>query len=194
MAKTQSKTGLIVTIVILAVVILGVSAFAIVGKKDTSPPVTNETSTTPATNTAKDDTKDTDPPNVTGGPETTKPAVDPNMLASVDVEPLGIVVYYAKGTPGFDFAIKKTANRTQYVEFTSTDLVGTKCTDDMGLFASIIKNPTSEEDQTTISETVKVGSDSYGLSLASASCTTNSELLTKYQAGFKEGFSSLKAL
>ena len=200
MAKKQRKTGLIVTIVILAITVLGVSAFALVRGNSSPSKVTNETSTS-ALDTTNDEPKDADPTDMPTGSEPTKPAVDPTKptvdpatLTSVAIEPLGITVFYSKGTPGFDFAIKKTASKTEYVEFTSTDLIGTKCTDDTGIFASIIKNPSSEEDKTTISETVKVGSDSYGLSLASASCTTNSELLTKYQSGFKAGFSSLKTL
>jgi hypothetical protein len=122
------------------------------------------------------------------------PTVDPATLSFVDIEPLGIAIAYTKGTPGFEFTIKRTANQTQYIEFTSSDLVGTKCTDDDGLIVSIIKNPSSNEDRTTIDQTVAVGDDTYGISLASSGCTKNAELLDQYQKAFIEGFPSLKPI
>ena len=119
--------------------------------------------------------------------------VDPETLNSVAIEPLGVTVFYTKGTPGFDFTVLKAAANTQFVQFTSPDLIGTKCTDDEGVFASIIKDATDSEAQ-TISETVKLGSSTFGLVLATAGCTGNVELLQSYQDGFKAGFSSLTAL
>lgn len=193
MARIQSKRGLIVTIIIVVIVLL-VAGAAVLTRKS------NQASITPATDTSKnaaptkDTTTETD---VTDAPssttQTTTPAVDPATLTSIDVAPLGVTVFYSKGTPGFEFTVLKTADQTQYAQFTSSDLVGTKCTDDQGAFASIIKNPSANEAQTT-SQTVKVGNDTYGLSLASAGCTGNPDLLTQYQTGFKNGFASLKAL
>lgn len=193
MARLRSKTGLFVTIVILGIVLVIVGAIVLTKKpQDTSTTTTTDTSKT--TSPAKDTTTETDAANESSTPtQTPVTTVDPETLTSIDIEPLGITVFYSKGTPGFEFSVLKTADQTQYVEFTSSDLVGTKCTDDQGAFASIIKNPSSNEAQTT-SQTVKVGNDTYGLSLASAGCTSNADLLNQYQEGFKNGFSSLKAL
>lgn len=193
MARIQRKTGLIVAIVVLAVVLLVVAA-VVLTKKTAPSTTTNTTDTSKEVAPPKDTTTETDATET--APTTTKtdsPAVDPESLTSVAIEPLGITVFYSKGTPGFEFTVLKTADKTQYVQFTSSDLIGTKCTDDEGAFASIIKNPSENEAQTT-SEIVKVGSDTYGLSLASPGCTSNGTLLTQYQSGFKNGFTSLKAL
>jgi archaellin len=192
MSRFQSKRGLIIAMTVLAVVILVVSAFLLVNKsqqpsKVATPDISKQT--TPAKDTATNtDAAKTD---TTSG--TTGPVADPATLNSIDIEPLAITVFYSKGTPGFEFTVLKTADQTQYIQFTSSDLIGTKCTNDQGAFASIIKNPSSNEIQTT-TQTVKVGSDSYGLSLASTSCASNTDLLSKYQTGFKNGFSNLKAL
>jgi hypothetical protein len=193
MARTQNKTRLIVSIVVVVVALITVGGIGFL--KNSSKPAPTPTADTSKqaaiTNDASNTKSDTTDPAKTTTPST---VADPDTLASVDVEPLGVTVFYAKGTPGFEFAIKKTASQTQYVEFTSSDLVGTKCTDDNGLFASIIKNPSSNEDQSTITQTVKVGNDSYGLSLAGKGCTSDADLLAQYQAAFTSGFSSLKAL
>lgn len=72
--------------------------------------------------------------------------------------------------------------------------MGTKCTDDTGVFASIIKSPASPEDKTTISETVVVDGVTYGLSLTGKNCTADLALLERYQTGFMNGFSALKVM
>jgi hypothetical protein len=192
MARIQSKSVRIVIIVIVAVALLVVGAVFLT--KKSSPVATNATDTSKVT-PAKDTTSATNVTDATPAttPSTAAPPVDPQTLTSIDVQPLGVTVFYSKGTPGFQYSVLKTADKTQYVEFTSADLVGTKCTDDQGVFASIIKNPSSTESQTT-SQTVKIGNDTYGLSLASASCTSNADLLAQYQTGFKNGFANLKAL
>lgn len=194
MAKTQSKVGLSITIVVLVITLLIVGSIMLL--RNNSKP--DKTTTTTETSQAKPETtKDgtsTETDDTDASKATTPDAIDPETLTSVDVEPLGVTVFYSKGTPGFDFAVKRTADRTLYAEFTSSNLVGTKCTNDEGLIASIIKNPTSSEDQTTVSQTVKVGADTYGLSLAGKGCTSDAGLLTEYQAAFTNGFPSLKAL
>lgn len=193
MARIRSKTGLFVTIVVLAIVLVIVSAMVLT-KKPEEATITHTAETSKNASTTKDTTTETDAANESTSPtQAPVTTVDPETLTSVDIEPLGITVFYSKGTPGFEFEVLKTADQTQYVEFTSSDLVGTKCTDDKGAFASIIKNPSTSETQTT-AQTVKVGDDTYGLSLASAGCTGNVDLLNHYQDGFKAGFSNLKAL
>ena len=195
MASTQgirSKKSLILISIILGVALVVVGGF-VFAKSMTTP--TKVATTNVPDQTTKDTTTETDATHSQSSvAASTTPAVDPSTLNSIDVQPLGITVSYTKGTPGFAFDVQKTANQTQYVEFTSTDLVGTKCTNDQGIFATIIKNPTSTEDKTTLTATTKVGSDTYGLSLTSADCTSNTDLLATYQTGFKNGFSSLKAI
>ena len=191
MSQKQSKTGLIVTIIVLAITVIAVMTVSFLMRTNKTPATETKDTSSQVTETAKPSTdtktEDTDE-------EPAAATVDPTTLSSIAVEPLGVTVFYTKGTPGFDFAVKRTADRTLYAEFTSPELIGTKCTDDEGLFASIIKNPTSDENQTTISQTTKVGSDTYGLSLASNGCTRNESLLKEYQDGFKAGFSSLKTI
>jgi len=121
------------------------------------------------------------------------PTVDPATLNSVEITPLAIEVFYTKGIDGFDFTVKRTADQTEYVEFSTAALAGTKCTDDQGSIASIIKNPTPATLLTT-TQTVKVGDVTYGLSLAGSDCTPDAALLDQYQTAFKNGFSSLRAL
>jgi hypothetical protein len=191
MAKGQGKTGLIVTIVALALTVIIVGTIVLLQNMN-RPAVTNDASTSETTDDDTDSDIVVEDEDVT--PETpTTPEVDPSTLTSVDIEPLAITVFYTKGTPGFDFVIKRTADSTQYVEFSSPDLIGTKCTDDEGVFASIIKNTKSSiESSGTVSQ--KVGFDRYDLSLAGQDCTSNIELLREYQAAFSNGFSELKAM
>lgn len=191
MAKGQGKTGLIITIIALALTLVAVGTIVILQNVN-KPAVTNQPETTQ--DTSEEEVPATDETDDLADPETVAPQVDPATLSSVDIEPLAITVFYTKGTPGFDFAVQRAADGTQYAEFSSTDLVGTKCTDDEGIFASIIKNPASSDDQTTISQKVTVGSDTYGLSLAGKNCTSNEALLEKYQTAFTNGFSQLKAM
>jgi cytoskeletal protein RodZ len=197
MAPIRSNKSRIRMIIILcAVVLIGaIATIFIVRQNSTNETTTNKTETAGTAEPAPDDTDATvDAPTDTTSPaESETPTVDPATLSSIDIEPLGITVAYTKGVPGFDFNVKRTASSTQYVEFSSTELAGTKCTDDEGLFASIIKNPSTNEDQ-TVSQTVTVGSDTYGLSLSAKGCTTNPALLEEYQSAFKNGFPSLKTL
>lgn len=192
MVNRKGKKGLIITIIILVIVLIAVGGFALwqqTHKKvaDTSTPVVQ----TPV----KVEETDTDNPAAT--PEAdTPPAsqVDPASLSTIDIEPMNLKVSYTKGIPGFEFSVLRTADRTQYVEFSSPDLVGTKCTNDVGVFVSIIKNPTSSADGVTISQKKTVGNDTYGLSLATDTCTSDAELLKEYQTAFINGFDQLKEI
>lgn len=192
MAKGQGKTGLIVTIVVLGltVLIVGAIAFWQNANRESDQKAADSTETTSQEETA------TDTPAKTEQTDTPTPVadVDPATLSSVDIEALNITVFYTKGLPGFEYEILKTADKTQYIQFTAPQLVGTKCTDDNGSFAAIVKNPSSQENQSTISATTKVGNDTYGLSLAGKNCTPDEALLDQYQTAFINGFSSLKAM
>lgn len=191
MAKRQSKTGLIITIVALALTVIIVGTIAILQNMN-QPVATNQPET--VVDTSNEETSTPDEVEEEETPNVTTPAVDPASLNSIDIEPLAITVFYTKGTPGFDFAVERAADSTQYVEFSSPNLVGTKCTDDEGVFVSIIKNPVSSDDQSIYSQKVTVGSDVYALSLAGKNCTSDEVLLVEYQTAFSNGFGQLKAM
>lgn len=125
--------------------------------------------------------------------EAPESSIDPATVSTVDIEPLGISVSYVRGIPGFEFLVQRTADGTQYVEFASEEVAGTKCTDDIGVFASIIVTP-SEQDSATITDEVTVDGMVYGLSLPDATCTADTELFAQYQASFKDAFSLLSKL
>jgi hypothetical protein len=192
MAKGQGKTGLIVTIIVLGLTLIVVSAIVLLNRSN-GPAVTNQTDTSDQSD-ADDLPAQEETPTETPTDETTEPTVDPATLSSIDIEPLEITVYYTKGLPGFEFAVKRTSSGTEYIEFSASQLVGTKCTDDIGLFAIIVKNPGSEEDNSTITHTVTVGGNTYGLSLTGANCTSDTDLLKQYQSAFVNGLSSLKEM
>ena len=190
----QRRKKLIITIIVLAAMLVLIAVgVALLLRPNKLPSQVSAPNTSKQTAPNKDTTNVTPSDAATISTSSTGPAADPQSLKSIDIQPLAITVFYSKGTPGFEYSVLKTADKTQYVQFTSPNLVGTKCTNDQGAFASIIKNPSSNETQ-TVNQIVKVGSDTYGLSIASAGCTGNSDLLTLYQTGFKNGFSNLKSL
>lgn len=132
-------------------------------------------------------------------PETTEPApsedanavtVPAEDIATVVIEPMNIEVSYVKSGEGFAYAVSRTAAGTRFVDFTSETLIGTRCTDDEGIFASIIENP-SEAEAATLSKTTTIDGVSYGLSLVTANCTGNPERLAQFQASFSDVFSLL---
>lgn len=191
MAQGRSKTTLITTIIALALTLLIVGGIVLAA--NLNQPAADDSSIEESK--AEDLPVEADPEEQT--PTVDEPeasVVDPSTLRSIDVEPMGLTVYYTKGTPGFEFSVKRTEGSTEYVEFSSPELVGTKCTDDEGSFASIIKNPSSPEDKSTINETTQVGEDTYGLSLAAENCTSDVDLLKEYQSAFSNGFSMLEEM
>jgi len=192
-AQGKKRQLVLVTTLIVAVLLIAGAVVALnLASSDPKAPVTPS----PQSTEINDDDASTDSSvePQPAQPETpTSPAVDPATLSSVDIEPLAIKVFYTKGVDGFDFTVKRTADQTEYVEFSTAALAGTKCTDDQGSIASIIKNPTSATSLTT-TQTVKAGDATYGLSLAGSDCTPDAALLDKYQTAFKNGFSSLTAL
>jgi len=192
--KTQGNKRLTITLIVLGILVLAVAG-AMIAKSLTTSDDQAKT-TTPVTTTDDSDTDSSTEADIDKStPTETAPAttVDPSTLSSVAIEPLGVKVFYVKGIAGFDFAVKRTADSTEYVEFSSAELTGTKCTGDEGSFASIIKNPAAGTQQ-TIDQTIKVGNDTYGLSLAGEDCTANTALLRQYQASFTDGFKSLTTL
>jgi len=192
MGIMQSRKKRMVTIIVLTALVLLIGGAALAKSLSGSSSKSAPTQT-PATTSSSGAQAETDGDQTTKTEAAVTPAVDPATLNSIAVEPLAINVFYTKGVPGFDFTVKRTTDGTQYVEFSNSDLIGTKCTGDIGPFASIIKNPTATA-LPTVTETVKVGSDTYGLSLAAKDCTANATLLDQYQTAFTNGFKSLTAL
>ncbi len=184
--QSKKKFVLIIAIVFV-VIIIGLSLWAVATRKPSTDSVTEQQTTTQDSSEKEDDSQ----VEVEEAPKTT---IDPETLSFIDIEPLGVTVSYVKGIPGFDYSIQRTQSRIEYVEFSSTELAGTKCTNDKGVFASIIKNPESDEDKTLLTSVTKVGEDSYGLSLPTSTCTSNAPLFDQYQASFKDAFGQLKAI
>lgn len=179
--------GATLAVLLLVVVIAGVVAVLSQGgtkdpykTNDTQPPVSTpaepaETSA-PASRPAQADT----------------PSIDPTTVSTVTIEPLGVIVSYKKGI-GFEYAVKRADAGTQYVDFSNASLVGNRCTNDQGIFASIIKNPTGT-DAAAVTTTKKVGNDTYGLILPGVGCTGDPTAFATYQASFKDAFPLLKPL
>lgn len=194
MAKGHGKKGLITTIIVLGVTLLVVGGLVLWQNMNHQATTVTKANDTPAVDTGSAATTNSSTTTATATDTTTPSEVDPSTLSSIDIEPLNSTVFYTKGTPGFEYAVKRASDGTQYVEFSSPSLVGTKCTNDSGLFATIIKNPTSTEDKSTISKTTTVDGVAYGLSLAGSTCTKDTDLLQTYQTAFSNGFSQLKEM
>lgn len=146
----------------------------------TSTPEKEESATKPSKDTADNNAEDT-------------ATLDPTTVGTIDIEPLDVRVSYVKGVGGFEYQILRTPNGTQYVEFRSPELVGTKCTDDTGAFASVLVSPQSNENS-TLNKTTTIGDTKYGLSLASSTCTNDADKLKGFQDSFSNAFSLLKKL
>lgn len=141
-----------------------------------------------------DNPSSTDDPNtpVSSGNTEPKSTVDPSTVSTIVIEPMSIEVAYVKGVGGFEFQVLRTPSGTQYVEFRNAELIGTKCTGDVGTFASIVESPSASEDTSTLSQKVTVDGTVYGLSLSGSNCTSDTTLLGKYQKSFSDAFSLLK--
>lgn len=191
------KTAIIVLLILLGVVCAvaiwkGSSSKDDVTKNDDKQLVdsSKEEPTTDNDNaTTQPDPDDTGKP--TTGTDTPVDRPDPASFASIIIDAQSIEVFYSKGIQGFSYRVLRTASGTQFTEFYTDTLKGTKCTDDDGVFASIIKNPSEQESQ-TVTSTTKIGADTYGLSLMGDTCTGDVDTLIKYQTAFKNGFGSLR--
>ena len=112
---------------------------------------------------------------------------DSSEVSSIEVSQLGIEVSYISGINGFNYEVMRTPSGTRYVEFRNDDVIGTKCSDDDGVFASIVEDPQSVEDATLV-KTIAVEGTVYGLSIAESTCTSDPELLKSYQDSFTKAF------
>jgi len=198
MVKNKGKRSLIIAISIAGILLIAIIVAIVLrslGASSSDPYVENggttntteQSTATPDENNASDSTV---PETETTTPEST---VDPATLTFVDIVPMSISVGYVKGVGGFEYEILRAQNGTRYVQFSSPELVGTKCTNDAGVFASVLASPT-EAESSTLAKTVKVEDITYGLSLAGSTCASDTAKLQQYQKAFRDGFSSLKKL
>ena len=189
MVQKKARKKLIATLVAVGLLVLLIAAVVVVKAMSSSEPPASTETTQQDTPEITDESETTETP----AAEPSEPAIDPATVATVTIEPLSLTVSYLKGVGGFDFEVLRSANGTKYVQFSSDRLTGTKCTDDKGQFASIIENPSTDE-AATLAKTTTVEGAAYGLSLADATCTTDSELLKQYQDAFSAAFSLLKKM
>lgn len=188
----NKKRLIAIIVAVLIVVCIALVIFTQRSKPDDSSVVPESTE-----QVQKDEPKDEGAkPEVEKKEEVTSPSdqtVDPSTVSSIDIQPLELTVSYVKGIPGFEYQILRTAQGTRYVEFTNDSVKGTKCTDDMGVFASIIAGP-NETEAATLDAKAVVEDMTYGLSLASDTCTNNQELLEQLQRSFSTAFPLLKKI
>lgn len=155
---------------------------------------TSQTTEEPVPQPLPDETEDVTPTQADDAPEGAEATqLDPATVATVDIEPMELRVSYVRGVGGFEYLVQRTTSGTEYVEFKSPELVGSKCTDDQGAFATILESPNDNEASTISSKTTVEGTE-YGLSLVASNCTNNVELLERYQASFSDAFSLLKKI
>ncbi|HWT40418.1 MAG TPA: hypothetical protein VN081_04090 [Dongiaceae bacterium] len=198
MVHGKTKRRLIASLVLLAILLVVIGIVAIVqamnSHKDpyAQSSQTNTSTNAPASSQSTNQTNNSAQNNTT--PTTTQPpAPDPSTVSTIDIPPMGITVSYIKGVGAFSYQVQRTGDNRQYVAFSSDALIGTKCTDDTGNFASILESPNDNE-KSTVSQTITVDGTTYGLSIASATCTSNADLLAKYQSAFTNAFSLLKKM
>lgn len=194
MVQKTGRKKLIAALAVIGVLVLVIAIVAVVKSKSSTDSSSSAETSQKDTPEISNESETTDTPQVTKPVETTaEPSVDPATLATVAIEPVSLVVSYVKGIEGFDFEVLRTPSGTKYVQFSTTKLTGTKCTDDKGQFASIIESPSSDENA-TLAKTTTVDGTTYGLSLADETCTSDSGLLKQYQNAFSEPFNQLKKM
>lgn len=198
MTKKKTKQTLVM-ISIVAIVALasffGMILFAKLSAPETASPSHSDSSTSDTSQPQPDtEPQSQDAENI---PETTdvtsESVLSPDQVRDIDIAPLNITVSYKRGTKPFEYEVLRTASGTKYVEFRSQLLIGTKCTNDQGAFASILVNPNPDEIATVAKQVTRDG-DVYGLSLASDSCTGNTDLLQEYQSAFGDAFTLLQKM
>ena len=188
-------------IAIIAVAVVALLIAALVYATRSQPADTSESSTDTSVKDSSDEndaTADGQANDETQAPstapeQTNQSAVDPALVSTVAIEPMSLVVSYTKGIGGFNYEVRRTPGGTKYVELSSEKLAGTKCTNDIGAFASIIEKPTADESSTIENKTTVEGVE-YGLSLSDPTCTSDAALLKQYQDAFAAAFSLLKKM
>jgi cytoskeletal protein RodZ len=199
MLQKKGKRVLVATISVVAIVVFAIGTFIVIRavntnndpyieQTNTSQDKTDQSTSTPDEANAQDESE-TNAIDET----TTQSSLDPATVGAIDVSTMTITVSYVKGIGAFEFAVLRAQNGTRYVEFRSSELIGTKCTNDMGTFISIIASPT-EDEKATLTKTTSVDGTEYGLSLSDATCTSDSTKLQKYQQSFSDAFSLLEKM
>jgi len=199
MLRDKRKRTVIIVAAIVAVILVSVGTMALMqGLQPKKQDPYKSTDTSDSSNSTTDNQSDQQSPLPSQSDSTTKddnttnkPALDPSTVGTIDITPMGITASYVKGISGFEYEVLRTPSGTQYVEFRSPSLVGTKCTDDAGAFASILANPQSDE-SATLAKTTTIDGTKYGLSLAASTCTGDTAKLKAYQDSFSDAFSLLK--
>jgi len=196
MVQTAGRKKLFTALAVLGALLLIVAiiiATKVMSNNDSSVPTQNTAQDTPAVNDDKSPANTDEAAPAQPEVSAEQPAIDPAKVATVAIEPMSIAVSYMKGVGGFDYEVLRTGSGTKYVQFSSTKLAGTKCTNDEGQFVSIIEKP-SKDEATTLAKTTTVDGTEYGLSLADSTCTSDSALLKQYQDAFSGAFSLLKKM
>lgn len=203
MVRKKGKQTLIIAIVAGAVLLVAIGTVALMQalKSDESDPYAQTSSSDSGTvkteeeavQNSDNNTSDEPAPSTDTEETSNQPALDPATVGTLDIPSAGITVSYVKGAGGFEYEVSRTQNGTRYVELRSAELIGTKCTNDVGAFASILLSPSSNE-ATTLSKTTVVEGTTYGLSLEATTCTSNEEKLKSFQQSFSDAFGLLKKL
>jgi len=201
MVHNKRKRLILIASAIVVVLLASIATAVFIGSqsKEKDPYKYGETTNSPdetssADNSEKEESTVTKPPKDSADNETgSASTLDPATVGTIDIEPLAVRVSYVKGAGGFEYQILRTPNGTQYVEFRSPELIGTKCTDDAGAFASVLVSPQANE-SSTLAKTTTIGDTKYGLSLASSTCTSDADKLKTFQKSFSDAFTLLKKL
>ncbi len=198
----QKRIIIVAGVVLVAVLGLGWLIAAQLFHKDKDPykqpetintkPDTSADTKADAPETPLEDTPDASAPDANANTDTSQSApLDPATVSVIEVPALGLAISYVKGVGGFEYEVKRTDDGTRYVQLSSPELIGTKCTNDNGSIAAIIEYPTAT-DTRSVTKTVTVGDTNYGFAPGGATCTANPDLLKRYQASFGDAFSLLK--
>ena len=203
MVQRKHNRALTISLAVLTILLVAIGTIVLIRVFNTNPdPLVQQETSSSSTDVSNDmpaEEMDTSVESVdleTPNEETTitsEPELDPATVNTIDIEPMELTVSYGKGSGGFEYEVLRTTNGTRYVEFRSPTLIGTKCTNDEGAFASILANPDSNE-STTLTKTTTVEETKYGLSLESSTCTSDEAKLQAYQKSFSDAFSLLKKM
>ncbi len=192
MGQKPGKRTLYIILAVLFALIVVVAVFVFVRSQSTTPASDATESVTKDEPQVPDEAKNTET-SALAEPKTEETTIDPELVSVATIEPMAIEVAYLKGIEGFEFAVLSNPNGTKYVQFISPKLVGSKCTNDTGVFASIIEEPT-ENEAATLTKKISVKDTTYGLSLTDSSCTNDEALLKQYQDAFSTPFTLLKKM
>ena len=191
--ERAKKRLIIASVLIVAVIALVVTLLVVNGNRSAQRQAAQET--TKSETEKKESSENTSSPLESETPKEDEDlsAIDPATIGTVDITPASLTVSYIKGVGGFAYEVLRSADGRKYIELKNSELAGTKCSDDTGVFVSILEAP-NESEKATISKTMALDGVQYGLSVASPTCTSEPELLKQYQDAFSKPFGLLKKL